>query len=118
MSSEPEALADALLSADPRAALAGLALTDPALLAVRRAAERRLGAVRLEPGSPAARLLLAIAGHPGLSAAELHALTGLDVGAAGQELVDAALVTSSRFSRSDCWVRTTAGAAAAALLRD
>ena len=72
---------------------------------------------RLEPGSPAAALLLAVSGHPGLSAAELGELTGVDVAAAGRELLAAGLVTSTRFSRSDCWVRTSAGAAALATLR-
>ncbi len=72
----------------------------------------------LEPGSPAAVLLLAVSGHPGLSAAELRELTGVDVADAGPPLVAAGLVTSSRFSRTDCWVRTAAGARAAARLRE
>ncbi len=117
MTDEPDALAAVLLSADPRTDLARLVLTDPALLAVRRAAQRQLGAVRLEPGSPAAVLLLAISGHPGLSAAELAAVTGLDVTCPGRELLDAGLVTSSRFERSDCWARTASGAQEAARLR-
>ena len=70
-----------------------------------------------DPGSPAAHLLLAISGHPGLARAELEELTGLDVAAAGRQLVDAGLVTSSRFDRPDCWSRTAAGARAAAELR-
>jgi hypothetical protein len=117
---EADALAQALLGDDPRAALAALALTDPALVAVREAAERRLGAVRLEPGSAAARLLLAVSGHPGLSAAELAALpelAGVDTGRAGARLLAAGLVTSTRFSRADCWTRTAAGAQAVAALR-
>lgn len=117
MTDEPDALAAALLSADPRTELADLLLTDPALLAVRQAAQRQLGAVRLEPGSAAAVLLLAISGHPGLSAAELAERTGLDVARPGRQLLDVGLVTSSRFERSDCWARTTSGAQEAARLR-
>jgi len=86
------------------------------LRVLRRSAARPAEA-RLEPGSPGARLLLAISGHPGLSAAELRHLTGLDVAAVGRGLLDAGLVTSSRFARGDCWVRTGSGARAVAALR-
>lgn len=116
-STEPEALVDALLGDDPQAALAALVLTEPALLAVRAAAERRLGVVRLASGTAAAQLLLAISGHPGLSAAELEELTGRPTSAPGRELLAAGLVTSARFERTDCWSRTAAGARAVALLR-
>jgi len=71
----------------------------------------------VEPGSPGATLLLAVSGRPGLSAAELAALTGLDVAAVGRQLVDAGLVTSSRFTRQDCWTRTARGAEFASTLR-
>ena len=76
---------------------------------------RRPGPTLL-PGSLAARLLAAIGGHPGRSAAELSELTGLDARAVGRELLEAGLVTASRFERSDCWSRTAAGATVAATL--
>jgi len=78
---------------------------------------RRPGHVGLEPGSPAWTLLLAISGHPGLSSAELAALTGLDVSRPGRDLLAAGLVASSRFERSDCWTRTSSGAREVARLR-
>lgn len=76
---------------------------------------RRLG---LNPGSHAARLLRVIGGHPGLCAAELAALSGLGPGfaAAGRELLEAGLVTSERFERTDCWSRTARGTQVAATI--
>ena len=80
---------------------------------------RRTGGVRPEPGSPAARLLLVVSGHPGLSASELAELSGLggQFAAASRELLATGLVTSTRFERSDCWSRTPAGAREVAALR-
>ena len=117
-----EQVADALLAADPLAALQDLLprVDDPALRDVLHAAERRLGVVRLDPDGGPARLLRAVAGHPGLSAAELAERTGLGerFAAAARPLLTDGLVTSSRFARSDCWSRTARGASALGLLRD
>ena len=117
-----EQVVEAVLADDPLPALRALLprLDDPALLDVVLAAERRLGVVRLDPDGDPARLLAAISGHPGLSAAELAERTGLGerFAAAARPLLTAGLVTSSRFARSDCWSRTARGASALGLLRD
>ena len=78
---------------------------------------RRAPTARLDAGSPGARLLLAVSGHPGLTAEALTALSGVDAAAVGRELLAAGLVTSSRFERNDCWSRTAAGAVVVADLR-
>jgi hypothetical protein len=73
----------------------------------------RAGLARLDPSTAplpdgALRLLRAIAGHPGLSRAELAELVG-DAGPADL-LLERGLVTSRRFDRTDCWSRTPRGA--------
>jgi len=117
-----EQVVDALLGDDPLPALRALLprIADPALREVVLAAERRLGVVRLDPEGDAARLLVAVSGHPGLSAEELARLTGLGerCAAAGKALLEDGLVTSTRFARTDCWSRTARGASALALLRE
>ena len=79
---------------------------------------RRPGERSALPEGDAARLLLAVSRHPGLSAAELQELTGLDVAEVGRVLERSGLVTSTRFTRQDCWTRTAAGARAAAQLQE
>ncbi len=71
----------------------------------------------LTAGSPEAVLLLAVASHPGLSAAELADLTGLDAAPLAARLEAAGLVTGTRFGRPDVWSRTAAGAERARSLR-
>ena len=115
-----ERLVDALLSDRPLPALEALRPElDGTLLEVADAAVARL-ALRVPPaGSPAARLLLAVSGHPGGSLAELAAVAGLeDAGPAAASLLADGLVVDRRFDRTDCWARTSRGAQAVRLLRD
>ena len=113
---------DALLGDAPLPALEALLprLGDPALRDVVLAAQRRLRGVRLDPAGDAARLLLAVSGHPGRTAAKLAELSGLGdrCAAAAGDLVARGLVTPSRFDRPDCWARTAQGARAVRLLRE
>jgi hypothetical protein len=102
-----ERLVDALLAGDAAAlrALRG----EPGLGAVVEA-----GLARLEPDTALTPdelvVLTAVSGRPGLSAAELTELVGPAFSAAAS-LVERGLVTSRRFDRTDCWVRTALGAA-------
>jgi hypothetical protein len=108
-----EQLAAALLADDPLAELAGVrpvVAHDASLLAVLVAAERRLGGVGLDPHGAEAAALRAVSGHPGLSAAELEDLVSGFRGVS-TVLLELGLVSSTRFERSDCWSRTTRGAA-------
>lgn len=103
-------------------AVAGLVEGHPAWTAAVAALRAVLAAAevpQLTTGSPAARLLRAVAGFPGSSAADLAALCLLDdagFAAASGELLRAGLVTATRFDVPDCWVRTERGRRAAALL--
>ncbi len=109
-------LDDAELVAVAVATGAGLAelagrLTDPSLLAVVAAAQRRLAPALT---SEARQLLRAIGAFPGRSAEELRTETSLDdaeFAAASRVLLDAGRVTSTRFAVPACWVRTARGTA-------
>jgi hypothetical protein len=124
-----EAVARAVRGGAPVHGLTELATADPAWRAALDAFSAVLTASggaptapdvpRLVPGSPAARLLRAVSGFPGSSAAELAGLCLLDAdafAAAGGELLTAGLVTDSRFDVPDCWVRTDRGRRALQLL--
>ena len=73
----------------------------------------------LVPNSPPARLLRAIGAFPGRAGGELREVTLLDedgFAAAARHLLDAGLVSSTRFDKPDCWTRTNRGSQAARLL--
>ena len=73
----------------------------------------------LVPNSPLARLLRAIGAFPGRAGGELREVTLLDedgFAAAARHLLDAGLVSSTRFDKPDCWTRTNRGSQAARLL--
>lgn len=109
-----QALLGALLAPDPAPRLTTLRprLTGE-LGALADAAIARLALRVPDPGTPEAALLQAVAGHPGLSLAELRDVAGLaDVRAAADTLLRAGLVSDRRFERADCWSRTEAGAQA------
>lgn len=115
----------ALLAAAPsaawRAALAALAavaaapppVAQPGLLGAGQVGPGQVGPGQaVEPGSPAARLLAAIAGFPGSGAEDLRDLCLMDdatFAAASTTLRGAGLVDSRRFDVPDCWVLTSAG---------
>jgi DNA-binding MarR family transcriptional regulator len=97
---------------DEALVVALLTLTDPALVALREVARRQLATA--PPTEPALALLRAVSRFPGLSRPELAERTGLApdmLVRAADELLAKGLATSQRFERSDCWSRTTAGAA-------
>ncbi len=76
---------------------------------------RSPGSTRCRSSTPDdVAVLRVVAGHPGLSAADLTALAP-GFRDAAPRLLALGLVTSSRFERADCWARTAAGAA---VLRD
>lgn len=106
--SDAQRVADALLHADVSALRALLPALTGELADVVRA-----GLARLDPDAlpgEALALLRAVAGHPGLSLAQLRDLVG-DAVATADLLLERDLVTSRRFERTDCWSRTPAGAA-------
>ncbi len=104
-----ERLVDALLAGDA-AALRALR-DEPGLGPVVEAGLARL-APDLVLSADEHAVLRAVSGHPGLSAAELTSLVGPAFAAASASLLERGLVTSRRFERSDCWVRTARGAQA------
>ncbi|MCU1693156.1 MAG: hypothetical protein JWM64_2247 [Frankiales bacterium] len=108
--SPAEQVVDALLAGDVEA-LRRLR-SDPDVGPVARAGLLRLAPSDVDHDLPddAVVLLRAVSGRPGLSRAELQELVGNAVGAADL-LLERGLVTSRRFDRTDCWTRTSAGAA-------
>ena len=111
-------LLDALLAQDAAALEALRPTLDGDLAALADAALARL-ALRVPPaGSDAARLLLAVSGHPGLSLAEVAEFAGVAApAAAARTLLDDGLVVDRRFERGDVWARTARGAQAVRVLK-
>ncbi len=109
-----ERLLDALLSPEPLPRLRALRPTLTGQLAeLADLAIARLDLRVPDRSSPEAVLLKAIAGHPGLSLAELQDVTGLeDVLTPADTLRQLDLATDRRFERTDCWSRTSRGAQA------
>ena len=101
-----ERVVEALLSGDVGALRA--MTHDPGVGEVARAGLARLAPDDLAPDD--VLVLRAVSGHPGLSAAELTALVGPVFASASARLLERGLVTSTRFTRADCWSRTARGA--------
>ena len=100
-------------------AVAGVPVAATPLVAVPVAATPVDPSLVLVPNSPPARLLRAIGAFPGRAGGELREVTLLDedgFAAAARHLLDAGLVSSTRFDKPDCWTRTNRGSQAARLL--